>query len=79
MYLTNIPIKDTFSPKALSILYECFVLFFPREYNVLIVSDDSTSQDKLKVMEEKLWKKLFLLTEEILGSIECSSWFLLQN
>lgn len=66
MHPTNIPIQDTFSPKAVSILYEWFILFFPHEYNVLVVPDDNTSPDKLKVMEEKLWKKFFLLTEEIL-------------
>lgn len=59
MNLTIIAIQDTISPKALSTLYECFVLFFPHGYNVLVVPDDGTSQDKLKVMEGKLWIKFF--------------------
>lgn len=66
MYLTNIPIQNTFNPKALPIPYECYVLFFPYEYNVLVIPDDSTSQDNLKVMEERLWKKFFSLTKRIL-------------
>lgn len=66
MYLTNIPIQDTFNLYPLPIPYECYVPFFPYEYNVLIVPDDSTSHDEVKVMEEKLWKKLFSLTKRIL-------------
>lgn len=71
MYLTNIPTQDTFNPKALTIPYVCYVFFFPYEYNVLIIPNDSSSQDKLKVRKDKLWKKLFSLTKRILWYLEC--------